>query len=345
MSVKVISIGYAVPEHKVTQDEAFEILGYPPHFKPIFMKSGINQRYFCVPLSEAKSLSFQRQQELYRQYSLQYSLEAIKSCMDGRDYNNIGCLIYDSCTGFAPGPTMAHYLAQSLNIPKDSYLANISSHGCEGGFPGLKRALDFVLNSNRQALVVNCELSSLAYFPEPLIDPTNDFELLRSAAIFADAAVSVLVGREEKTWRHPTILGTETYLETAYINDLGFIWQDGRLRVRLSKKVPEYAPKVVKPAVERLLKRYRLEIGDISWWVIHAAGATVLDNVRDGLGIPEEKMALSRQTLRDFGNTSSTSVGITGKRLMSERIQYGDYAMMLSIGPGMVGGSTLFRYA
>ncbi len=112
----------------------------------------------------------------------------------------------------------------------------------------------------------------------------------------------------------------------------------------LSRRVPELAPLVVKPAVKTLLKRRRMSIADIEWFVIHAAGNTVLDNIRDALGIDEEKVNLSRETLRLFGNTSSTSVGITGKALMVQNVQPGDYAVVLSIGPGMTGGATLLQF-
>jgi predicted naringenin-chalcone synthase len=70
----------------------------------------------------------------------------------------------------------------------------------------------------------------------------------------------------------------------------------------------------------------------------------VIDQIRDGLNIPEEKTRLSRTTLWNYGNTSSTSVGLTGKRLMSENIRPRDYVLNLSIGPGMTGGATLLRF-
>ena len=136
----------------------------------------------------------------------------------------------------------------------------------------------------------------------------------------------------------------ETHTNTDFINDLGYTWRDGRLRVMLSRRVPGLAPQVVKPAVDAVLQRQGLSVTDINWWVIHAAGNTILDNIRDALGIVEEKVTLSRGTLSEFGNTSSTSVGITGKKLMGEDIRPGNYAAVLSIGPGMTGGITLLRW-
>ncbi len=78
--------------------------------------------------------------------------------------------------------------------------------------------------------------------------------------------------------------------------------------------------------------------------VIHAAGKSVIDTLQNALYLTEEKTQLSRETLFNYGNTSSTSVGITGKMLMSQNIQRGDYVLVLSIGPGMTGGGTLLRF-
>lgn len=79
-------------------------------------------------------------------------------------------------------------------------------------------------------------------------------------------------------------------------------------------------------------------------WVIHAAGVAVISNIGKALGLPEEKLSLSRETLRMFGNTSSTSVAVTGKRLMKENIQPGDYVGMVNVGPGISGSMLLLRF-
>lgn len=348
MTVKIISLGFAVPEMYYTQAEAFERLGYPRLFWRLFRDTGVSKRHFWVPLSLIRELSWQQQQEEYLKGAVSTSLAAIRNCLDAFSPTEIGCVVFGSCTGFAPGPTIPHLLAKELGFRPDTYYTNIASMGCESGFPGLKRAFDYVCTTGDMALVINCELASCTYFPEPdgKPDKENDYELLRSNAIFSDAASASLIGVEEKSdWRHPAIEDMETYTNPEYSGDLGFTWRDGRLRVLLSRRVPMLAPEVTKPAIEAVLRRNKLEVSDIAWFVIHAAGNNVLDNIRDALGIPEDKMKLSRETLRDFGNTSSTSVGITGKRLMNENIKHGDYTLMVSVGPGMTGGATLLRFS
>lgn len=340
---KIISIGYALPDYSYSQKAIFEAFGYPGHYWRLFRDSGISQRHFCVPLAELKSLSFQKQQERYLVQAVALSYKAM--CLDDRSVKEIGCLVYGSCTGFAPGPTIPHYLGRILGFAPNTYYLNVSGQGCESGFPNLRRAYDFVSTTGKQALVVNCELCSLTYFPESdQPDPENDYELLRAHALFADAAATALVGFDSD-WRHPQIVDMETYTNTDYLGDLGYVWRDGRLRVRMSKRVPKLAAEVCGVAVNTLLQRRGLKPNDIQHWVVHAAGNHVLDNIRDMLGLPEEKMALSRETLKLFGNCSSATVGLTGALLMkSGQAKPWDYAMVVSVGPGMSGGATLLLF-
>lgn len=341
---QVLSIGYAVPPHSYTQEHIFEALGYPHGFRRVFTTAGIDRRHFAVPLERITSLSFQEQQEAYAQGAVELSMKAIAACLDG-SAPDIGCLVYCSCTGFAPGPTIGHHLVQALKLPPSTYISNLVSHGCEGGFPGLRRAYDYVLATGRKALVVTCELASCSSYPETpgKPDPENHFELMRANAVFADASAVALVGCD-RDWRHPLIIDMESYFDPAYMNELGYTWRNGRLRVLLSRSVPDLAPYVIQKAVEELLKRRQMKLSSIRWLVVHAAGSNVLDNVRDRLDIPEEQLALSRKVLRLYGNCSSTTVGIIGSHLMEEAIAPGDYVLMLSVGPGMVGGATLLQF-
>ena len=345
MRPKIISIGYSVPDQAVTQEEIFATLKYPKPFWKLYRDSGIEKRHFWVPLPRIRQLTFQEQQEEYAKGAMELSKRAALNCLDKRTPFDIGCLVYCSCTGFAPGPTIGHFLAKELGLLPDTYHTNIASQGCESGFPGLKRAFDFTVTTKRPSLVVTCELASCSYFPEPdgKPDPENRYELLRSNAIFADAAVAGLVGFDNDP-RHPYIIDMETYTNTDYLYELGYVWRDGRLRVLLGNRVPELAAEVSGYAVARLLERNKLRIEDIENWVIHAAGNSVLDKIRDGLGLDESKVALSRETLRLFGNTSSTSVGITGKRLMLAERELKGYCLMVSVGPGMSGGATLLKF-
>lgn len=346
MNPKLISLGYSVPPNSYTTDQIFEATGYPQAYKRVFRESSIEKRHFVVPLDRLGDLSFQEQQELYRPGAVDLSKQAIYKCLDGRDIEDIGLLTYVSCTGFAPGPTVGHYLLRDMGFLQSTYVTNIISQGCEGAFPGLKRAYDYVVASGKAALTVCCELCSLTYFPDrgERPDPENNLELLRSYAIFGDGASCALVGYDDNP-RHPIIVDFEVYVDPEYMEALGYTWRDGRLRVHLSRNVPELAAKVAAPAVRGLLERHHLQVTDIQCWIIHAAGLQVLNNIRDALGLDDKALIWSRETLRRYGNLSSATIGVSAKIMMEEgHITPGDWVIMATVGPGMSGGACLLRF-
>jgi alkylresorcinol/alkylpyrone synthase/polyketide synthase Type III len=228
----------------------------------------------------------------------------------------------------------------------DLIITNISSMGCEaGGMPGLKRAADFTKATGKPSMVVATELSSLTHFPEPDgPDPENGYELLRANAVFGDASSAALIGVDSEV-EHPYILDSLVYTKPEYREKLGYTWRDGRLRVRLSKDVPQCAAEVSMEAVGRMFARHYLECSEIKHWIVHGAGMAVLDRIQEGLGLPEDALKWSRQVLNQVGNVSSATVGITGKFLMEDGTpKKGDLGVIVTVGPGMSGGCSLLRW-
>ncbi len=344
---KLISIGFQPAPYEYTQEEIFKVMGYPRPWFRIFREAQIDRRYFSIPLEKVKALSFQEQQEQYLKSAVEISKRAALNCLDGRDPHEIGCLVYASCTGIAPGPTVGHYLMSELGLKDDVFITNIGGMGCEGGgTPGLKRAVDFTMANHKQSLVIATELSSLSYFPEiGGLDSSGDFELLRGASIFADMSSASLIGEDDGRPDHPFIVDHVVYTKTEYRDKLGYVWQDGRLRLRLDRNVPYYASELAEVAATRLLKRNNLNVDNIIYWVIHAAGAAVLDMIRDNMKIPEYKLRFSRMALSNYGNCSSATPGVIAK-LTADNISpnSGEYLVAVTLGPGMTSGASLFYY-
>ena len=339
---KIVSIGFAVPPKSYTQKEVFSSLGYPSRWWSIFNGAAIDKRHFWKPMWEVTS--WQESTEEYLKGAMYLSKRVIEFCLDDRPPSTCGSVAFASCTGYEC-PSVIHKLAGEVEFPPDTVYTSILGHGCEGGFPALRRAYDYTVAHGKPSLAVSCEICSVDHFPEVGANPdkTRDYELLRANAIFGDGASSVLIGFDDD-WRHPCVIDFESYFDPANMHHLGFLWQDGRLRCLLSREVPKVAPIGAKIAVDRILQRWKLEADDISWWVIHPGGKTVLDNIRDVIGLPEEKLSLSREALRIYGNCSSSSIGIVGKLLMNEDIQPGDYIVVVSLGAGLAAGATLLRF-
>ncbi len=340
MRPKITSIGFAVPERSYTQGEVFESLHYPRHFRRIFLDAAIDKRHFWVPLDA--ELTWQQACEEYNKGAIWLSRKAVKACLDGRDVSEIGSVSFASCTGYNC-PSIMHQLHSELRFSPNVVYTPILGTGCEGAAPSLWRAYHHTLATGQQSLAIACEICSVCHFPEPEPDPSGEWEMLRANAIFGDGASAALIGFDDDP-RHPYLVDFETYFAPENLKHLGFVWQDGRLRVLLSRQIPKIVPSVVQPPVERILQRHHLSLNDIKWWVIHPGGSAVLNNLKDKLGIPEKKMVLSREALRLFGNCSSSSIGIVGKLLMGNEIKQGDWCLVVSLGAGLVAGATLLRW-
>ncbi len=342
---KIISIGMSVPPNSYTQEEVFKTLSYPRQYSVIFTQNGISKRHFWVPLGS--DYSWQRMCEEYKAGALQLSVEAVRSCLDERSPNDVSCIVYTSCTGYQC-PSMDYVIAKELNLPRNTeHLCIVGDGGCAGAAPAIRYAAKFTKLTGKMALAISTELSSVCYFPEnPSPDPRGKFQLLRSNAIFGDGSSAILTGFDDNPL-HPFIIDDETYTDYKHQDALGLEWREGRLSCILSSDVPELAPEALRKCIDPLLKRNGLQMTDIKWLICHPGGKKILDNVRDEFGLPETAMSLSREALRNFGNCSSTSVGLLSKLFMDNRateIMWGDWGLILTVGSGMNANAILLKW-
>lgn len=213
----------------------------------------------------------------------------------------------------------------------NSFVCNlVAVHNCQGGLPAICRAAENFLRTGRPGLVISTEICTATYFPAP----ERDLENVVANAIFSDGAAACLVGWDDDP-RHPMITGFASEFDPQYMSYLGYRWQDGRLKVILHKDVPKVAPILAERVLQRLFMDQDLpaHLKEIDHFVIHPGGVKVLDNIRDRLGIPEEKLGPSRQILREQGNQSSATIGSIG-RLVQKVAQPGEFCLVLSMGAG-----------
>jgi predicted naringenin-chalcone synthase len=331
MRAKIIALGTALPGNWVTQKEAYGALGYQnPRTWRIFENAGIDRRPLWITPERMRHLT---PDELFREYlegALTLGLKAAEDCLRDVDRSHVGSITFATTTQpHLLCPSLSYRLSALLRLPSDIEHTDMVGGGCQGGLPAICRAADNFLRTGRPGLVISTEICTATYFPAP----EHDLENVVANAIFSDGAAACLVGSDNNP-RHPRIMNFASEFDPQYIGYLGYRWQDGRLKAILHKDVPKVAPILA----ERVLKRLFDEDGrpplkEIDHFIIHPGGVRVLDNVRDCLGIPEEKLALSRQILREQGNQSSATIGFIAE-IVRERAKPGDRGLVLSFGAG-----------
>jgi predicted naringenin-chalcone synthase len=208
----------------------------------------------------------------------------------------------------------------------------IGHMGCYAALPGLGTVCDFVASRCRPALLLCLELTSLHLQP-----PTRDPQQIVAHALFSDAAAAVAVlpsgpGYAVREITAMTDTATADHM-TWDVTDLGF-------RMGLSPRVPDVLAEHVGPVVTELLDRHGLAVSEIDGWAVHPGGPKILDVVRDSLGLPEERIAPSRDTLATHGNCSSPTVLLIMNALRRRPVPPRTM-VMLAFGPGLTLYATL----
>ena len=250
------------------------------------------------------------------------------SCLSGLTH-----LITVTCTGFtAPGIDVA--LIRRFGLPADVERTQVGFMGCNAALNGMKLARHILRSDARaRVLVLNLELCSLHLQTPRSVDQALMFLL------FADGAAATLVTAESfglALERFSQAILPETEAEITWgIGDQGF-------DMHLSGAVPRHIAKHLPGHVAGLLGQTAVESVDL--WAVHPGGRTVLDAVQASLGLPEEKLAVSRGVLNDHGNMSSVTVPFILRRILEEGGR-GRSGVALGFGPGLGIESLTFREA
>lgn len=118
-------------------------------------------------------------------------------------------------------------------------------------------------------------------------------------------------------------------------------WQGTHIRMN-GVDIFKHAVRLMEDAVTSLLRKHDLTIDDISLMIPHQANIRILKNLKERLGLPEEKVFIN---LSQYGNTSAASIPIAldeAHRL--GRLVRGDIVLLCTFGGGLTWGSLLMRW-
>lgn len=216
--------------------------------------------------------------------------------------------------------------------------------GCGAALPGLRQASAQLAARPQAPVAVVCvEICSAAIYDGDAAD------LVISNAIFGDGAAAVVLrgaaAGETGAGAGPALVDFASVTRPEWRESLRFRTEGGRLRNMLSSEVPAQAAAIVPGLVDGLLARHGLARRDISRWILHPGGATILDALRDALALPEEALAAGRAVLRDYGNLSSPSVLFVLRRELAERpARPGERGLLISFGAGFSAHAALLQF-
>jgi alkylresorcinol/alkylpyrone synthase len=176
-------------------------------------------------------------------------------------------------------------------------------------------------------LSVCVEVCSAAFY----ID--DDPGVLISACLFGDGAAAAVLSptpdhHRPVEWKSSVSLANPAERESLRMESRG-----GLLRNILSREVPRLAAEHATQVLTQGLHRHELQFKDISTWIWHAGGRTVLERLRAMTGLGESDTRRSADVLARFGNLSSPFVLFVLKQALEERAP-GGWWWMSSFGAG-----------
>ncbi|GAA2942199.1 type III polyketide synthase [Streptomyces enissocaesilis] len=337
----------AVPDHIITLDETLELARqlHPDHEQlglalRLIENTGVRTRHIVQPIADTlRHPGFEQRNLLYAAEAKSRVPDVVERALDHAELKarDIDLLIYVSCTGFMM-PSMTAWMINSLGFRSNTRQLPIAQLGCAAGGAAINRAHDFCLAyPQSNVLIVACEFCSLCYQPTDL-----GVGSLLSNGLFGDALAAAVVRGEggtgvalERNGSH-LVPDTEDWISYS-VRDTGF-------HFLLDKRVPG-TMEMLAPALRTLADQHFWDVSGLDFYIVHAGGPRILDDLSHFLDLPPETFRFSRATLTERGNIASAVVFDALDRLFEEgRVAGSGTGLIAGFGPGITAEIALGRW-
>lgn len=336
-----------VPENTITMDQTLslcrEIHAQHPQLAlalRLLRNTGVQKRHLLQPIEKTlQHPGFQERNRIYENEAKSRVPAVVDEALRNAELSptDIDAIIYVSCTGFMM-PSMTAFLINHMGFSYETKQIPIAQLGCAGGGSAINRAFEFCrAHVNANVLIVACEFCSLCYQPED-VGVGN----LLSNGLFGDAIAAAVVrgqgGTGIRIERNASYLipNTEDWISYS-VRATGFHFQ-------LDKRVPGTMEPIA-PALRKVAREHGLDAGLLDFYIIHAGGPRILDDLSYFLGVDAAKFGYSRETLVNYGNIASAVVLDALRRAFeSGAMKHGSHGMIAGFGPGITAEVCLGRF-
>jgi alpha-pyrone synthase len=369
VSLRIVGMGLAVPEHAMPQNEAADLLvsllhggGRARTVRTLYARSGIRKRHsvllelpegestprqhFYAPARDAgdegppTAVRMRKFEAAAPPLAATAAAGALRGA--GMEPGEITHLVTVSCTGFfAPGLDAA--LIQRLGLGRTVQRTHVGFMGCHGALNGLRVASSLAGTDPGARVLLCCvELCSLH------LGYGQDADTLVANALFADGAAALVgVGAngrehdgagsgpgaraEQPGWR---VAASGTLLMPDSEDAMTWRIGDNGFRMTLSARVPDLIRAQVGGWLKGWLKEHGLALEDVRTWAVHPGGPRILTAFGEGAGLEPDAFSASREVLAEHGNMSSATLLFILHRLREAGAPAPVVA--LAFGPGLV---------
>jgi 1,3,6,8-tetrahydroxynaphthalene synthase len=328
-----------LPEHIITLDQTLQLAEKLHHNHQqydlavrLISNTGVLKRHLVQPISvTVQHPGFEVRNAVYiREAKARIpSVVAEASANAQVTVDRIDAIVFVSCTGFTM-PSLTAWMINNLGFRNDVCQIPIAQMGCAAGGTAINRARDFcIAHPGANVLIVACEFCSLCYQP-------TDFSVsnLLSNGLFGDATAAAIVrgdgggvGMRIEDCGSRIIPDTEDWISYA-VKATGF-------HFLLDKRVPKTMEQLA-PMLAEVVARRGWDAAHLDFYVLHAGGPRILDDLSKYLHVVPESFTHSRATLTECGNIASAVVlDALRRQFAADDLFDGARGMIAGFGPGI----------
>jgi alkylresorcinol/alkylpyrone synthase len=349
----------ALPQHVYRQEDITDqlgevVLGHHAErsekvalLRRLHQAAGVRTRRLALPLEAYRDLGgFGASNDVFIEEGVRLGERAIRGALDaaGLQPADVDLLMTTSVTGIA-APSLDARLVSRLGLRADVKRVPIFGLGCVAGAAGIARVHDYLMgHPDDVAVLLSVELCSLTFQHDD--DSTAN---LVASGLFGDgSAAVVLVGRRraaELGLPGPKVVATRSrfYPDTERV--MGWDIGGSGFRIVLAASVADVVRAHLGDDVEAFLDDHDLKIRDVDTWVAHPGGPKVIDAIVDALGLEREALDVTRRSLAEIGNLSSSSVLDVLERTLDAGLPTpGTPGVLMAMGPGFCAELVLLEW-
>ena len=306
----------------------------------------VNGRYLAWTLERYKEPNtFEERNNAYIETALQLGEQTICALLDEVHMSpqEINQLTIISSTGIAV-PALDARLMNRIPFSRGMKRLPLFGLGCAGGAAGIARTADYLQGHPEEAVILFAvELCSLTIQRDDL-----SMANLVASGLFGDGAAAVLmIGDDHPRAKSglPRVIDSQSHFFPQTEHIMGWDVTNSGFKVMLSADIAQLAQSEVQPIMEAFLGKHDLTIADIDHWLVYPGGPKVIEALENGLGLSDEALRLSWETLAEVGNISSASVlMILDKTMKRIQPEPGEYGVLMAMGPAFCAELVLLQW-
>lgn len=354
MSLSILGLGTAVPEHSMLQSEALQMAHdfccsterQARLTKALYNRAGVDNRYTVLPYrivyewmkegsgDDGSSVdplgpTTHQRMQFYEEHAFPLALRAVCGAIEDAsiDAREMTHLVTVSCTGFsAPGVDIA--LMTELGLSPTIQRVHVGFMGCHGSINAM-RVAQAIGEADRAACILLCAVELCSLHVRFQWDP----ERFLGNALFADGAAA-LVLRSDASCDAWSVSATGSCLLPESQDAMSWRIGDHGYEMTLSPRVSELIHEHLRPWLSEWLKRQGTNLDEIGCWAVHPGGPKILKAVESCLELSPDATAVSHEILAKHGNMSSPTVLFILDELRKKGAS--PPCVVLGFGPGLV---------